>query len=95
MKSEYHGGAFAWADQNYDQGWTKSINRFESAMVLSLKTGDFHLFQLELNYYKNRVLDYFNEYKQYNKKAARDSFLNKIRLDMGGVNEIQIDGKNQ
>lgn len=79
LAEEFHGGAFAWADRTFDDAWTKAVNRFEAAMVVAFKQGDFELFQTELTFYKTKTLDLFNRYKEFNSKADVATYLENLK----------------
>lgn len=78
LSQEFHGGAYKWIDDNFNDAWSKSVDRFESAIVLSHQTGDSKLFQVELNYYRTSTLDFFRRYKQVNKEAGTQTFLEQL-----------------
>jgi hypothetical protein len=76
---EYLGGAIAWADSKYNNKWSDSMARFETALNTYLQNRNENYIKSETYLYKQNCLDMLREYKREKKLDDTRSFLDSIK----------------
>lgn len=64
IKTEYLGGAIAWADKNHNNAWSNAIDRFDRALTNAIDRQDYLAAKIEGDFYKTTVLDLIQKYKK-------------------------------
>ena len=75
--------AFSWIDNNCDQGWTKAMIRFETALKESIRTHNYSYLKIEGALYKNQVLKLLKIYRDKTVTNETEDFLKNIQTTMG------------
>lgn len=64
IETQYLGGAIAWADEQYANGFSQAIDRFDNALLEFIKNKNESFIRSEGAIYKQRCLSYIREYKK-------------------------------
>jgi len=67
-----------WADSKLDLAWTKALDRFYSAIQLSLDTNAFESLKQESEVYQSTMLELISNYKQEHKISSTYAFLESL-----------------
>jgi hypothetical protein len=75
INEEYMDGAIAWVDKNFNNGWSNTINQFESEVVEAWKKNDEAALNRACNTYKLNLINYARMYKESQKIDEVQIFL--------------------
>lgn len=79
IRTEYIGGAIQWADQNFDNAWSKALTRFDKALGVAIDRQDYTLAKVEADFYKITVVELLKKYKAAKAIDDKEAFLASIR----------------
>lgn len=64
LAEKYQPQCFAWIDETKKGAWSDLVTRFESAIKEYERNGDYRRVEESMEYYKNKCLEWFEEYKR-------------------------------
>lgn len=70
----YMPNAIQYIDNNFDNAWSKALDRFDHALKIGIETNNHELLILEGNIYKETILKLIDQYK-YSKRQNKVSEL--------------------
>lgn len=85
LSAEYWPGAIHWADDNFDDAWTKAILRLQNAIDEATSTRNWRIAEYEGQRYKHTILSLLRKYKEFKKIDDAKAFLSSInKLQQSG-----------
>ena len=79
LKTEWQGGAFAWADRNFGNIHANSVDRFDRAISECTERCDWVSLRAEAEVYKSAMLQILRDFKASKKINEQESFLESLR----------------
>lgn len=79
LLQEYWPGAIAWADREFNQGWSNAINTFENAITHAARSKDLIRFAEDACVYKKQIVGFLEKYKAHKNMDSRLSFLKTLQ----------------